>query len=349
MTTKPGPDKNVPVAAEAARPEAVAGSEVRYDTYLQLDKLLSAQQPISTAPEHDEMLFIIQHQVAELWFKLILHELDAAIECLQRDELPRTIKILNRVKQVQHQLINQWSVLATLTPNEYAAFRDALGSASGFQSPQYRLLEFRLGRKDRAVFARFGHHLEYYRQLKHALERPGLYERPTGYPLKKIIFEDAGGILKGKALKAVIPGGSSTPILTASEIDAVTLDAESVQAAGSMLGSGGIIVIAEGTCMVRLLQVLTRFYRHESCGQCTPCREGSAWMDKIIGRIVAGQGDRADLERLESITGGIMGNTVCALGDAASMPVVGFLRKFREEFEYLIEHGRSMHGGRLEI
>ena len=181
------------------------------------------------------------------------------------------------------------------------------------------------------------------------VERPGLYEWPTGYPLKKIIFEDAGGVLGGRSLKAVIPGGSSTPILKASEIDAVTLDAESVQAAGSMLGSGGIIVIAEGTCMVRLLQVLTRFYRHESCGQCTPCREGSAWMDKIIGRIAAGKGDKGDLERLESITRGIMGNTVCALGDAASMPVAGFLRKFREEFEYYIEHGRSMNGGRLEV
>jgi len=142
---------------------------------------LSAQRPISDAPEHDEMLFIIQHQVAELWFKLILHELDAAIGCLQRDELPRTIKILNRVKQVQHQLINQWSVLATLTPTEYAAFRDALGSASGFQSPQYRLLEFKLGRKDRAVLSRFSHHLEYYRELKHALERPGLYDEFLRY------------------------------------------------------------------------------------------------------------------------------------------------------------------------
>ena len=181
MTKKHGPDKNVSVAPSAAEQASVAGGELRYDTYLQLDKLLSAQQPISKAPEHDEMLFIIQHQVAELWFKLIIHELDAAIECLKRDELPRTIKILNRVKQVQHQLINQWSVLATLTPNEYAAFRDALGSASGFQSPQYRLLEFTLGRKDRAVLARFSHHLEYYRQLRTALERPSLYDEFLRY------------------------------------------------------------------------------------------------------------------------------------------------------------------------
>ena len=180
MTIKPEPEKekDVPVVAEAA---PTGANDVRYDTYLQLDTLLSAQQPISGAPEHDEMLFIIQHQVAELWFKLILHELDAAIECLQVGELPRTIKILNRVKQVQHQLINQWSVLATLTPTEYGAFRDALGSASGFQSPQYRLLEFKLGRKDRTVLARFSHHLEYYRKLKHALERPGLYDEFLRY------------------------------------------------------------------------------------------------------------------------------------------------------------------------
>src|SRR5687767_4089863 len=178
MTTKPGPEKDVPMAVDG---EPIGANDVRYDTYLQLDKLLGAQRPISSAPEHDEMLFIIQHQVAELWFKLILHELDAAVESLKRDELPRTIKILNRVKQVQHQLINQWSVLATLTPTEYAAFRDALGTASGFQSPQYRLLEFKLGRKDRAVLSRFSHHLEYYRELKHALERPGLYDEFLRY------------------------------------------------------------------------------------------------------------------------------------------------------------------------
>jgi len=179
--------------------------------------------------------------------------------------------------------------------------------------------------------------------------KPGLYERETGYPLKKIIYEDAGGILGKKPLKAVIPGGSSTPILTADEIDGLTLDAESLQAVGSMLGSGGIIVIGEGTCMVRLLQVLTRFYSHESCGQCAPCREGTAWMDRVIGRIVEGRGDPKDLERLERITRGVMGNTVCALGDAASMPVVSFVKKFRDEFEYFIVHGRSMHDGRLEI
>ncbi len=181
------------------------------------------------------------------------------------------------------------------------------------------------------------------------VNRPGLYERPTGYPLKRIIFEDCGGIPGGKKLKAVIPGGSSTTVLLASEIEGVTLDAESLQQSGSMLGSGGVIVIAEGTCMVTLLQILTRFYSHESCGQCTPCREGTAWMDKILGRIVKGKGVKGDLDGLERITAGIMGNTVCALGEAASMPVQGFIRKFRNEFEQYIEHGRSMYDGRLEI
>jgi NADH-quinone oxidoreductase subunit F len=180
------------------------------------------------------------------------------------------------------------------------------------------------------------------------VNRPGLYERPTGYPLRQLIFDDAGGILGGKALKAVIPGGSSTPVLTAAEIDAITLDAASLQKAGSMLGSGGVIVVAEGTCMVRLLQVLTRFYSHESCGQCTPCREGTAWMNDIVARVVSGRGEAADLANLRRIPEGIMGNTICALGDAAAMPVQSFLKKFGPEFEYFVEHRRSLHDGRLE-
>ncbi len=178
---------------------------------------------------------------------------------------------------------------------------------------------------------------------------PGVFEKPTGYPLQKLIFEDAGGVLGGKALKAVIPGGSSTPVLTAAEIETITLDAPSLQQAGSMLGSGGVIVIAEGTCMVRVLQVLTRFYSHESCGQCAPCREGTAWMNDIMTRIVSGRGKPGDLDRLLRIPAGIMGNTVCALGDAAAMPVMSFLKKFRNEFEYFIDEGRSVHDGRLEV
>jgi NADH-quinone oxidoreductase subunit F len=179
------------------------------------------------------------------------------------------------------------------------------------------------------------------------VERPGLFEKPTGYPLKDLIFDDAGGILGGRRLKAVIPGGSSTPILTAAEIETVTLDPESMTKAGSMVGSGAVIVIAEGTCMVRLLQVLSRFYAHESCGQCTPCREGTDWMNRILERIVAGRGTPADLATLRRIPTGIQGNTVCALGDAASMPVASFIRKFGEEFEHFVTQGRSMYDGRL--
>jgi NADH-quinone oxidoreductase subunit F len=179
------------------------------------------------------------------------------------------------------------------------------------------------------------------------VERPGLFEKPTGYPLKTLIERDCGGVLGGRRLKAVIPGGSSTPILTAAEIEHVTLDPESMSKAGSMVGSGAVIVVAEGTCMVRLLQVLTRFYAHESCGQCTPCREGTDWMNRILERIIGGRGTAADLATLRRLPTGIQGNTVCALGDAASMPVASFLKKFGDEFEHYVAHGASLHGGRL--
>ncbi|HEU4619234.1 MAG TPA: tryptophan 2,3-dioxygenase family protein [Gammaproteobacteria bacterium] len=180
MNGKTGEDKHVSEGEKDAASEAVeAPAGVRYDTYLQLDKLLSAQRPV--ASHHDEMLFIIQHQVAELWFKLVLHELDSAIECLKQDELARAIKNLRRVTTVQQQLTAQWSVLATLTPRDYAAFRDSLGTASGFQSPQYRVLEFKLGNKARQMLPMFRHHLEYYRMLKRALESPSLYDEFLRY------------------------------------------------------------------------------------------------------------------------------------------------------------------------
>jgi NADH-quinone oxidoreductase subunit F len=177
--------------------------------------------------------------------------------------------------------------------------------------------------------------------------RPGLHEKPTGYPLRQLIHDDAGGVLGGRPLKAVIPGGSSTPILTAAEVETITLDPECMSKAGTMLGSGAVIVIAEGTCMVRLLQVLTRFYAHESCGQCSPCREGTDWMNRILTRICAGRGTGDDLATLRSVAAGIQGNTVCALGDAAAMPVASFLKKFGPEFDYFVQHGRSMNDGRL--
>src|ERR1700681_336566 len=134
------------------------------------------------------------------------------------------------------------------------------------------------------------------------IERPGVYEIEIGYPFAKFIDEDCGGILGGRALKGIIPGGISTKVLTGKEIEPLTLDNQSLAAAGSSMGSGGMIVIAEGTCMVRLLQGLLRFYHHESCGQCTPCREGMGWLHRIIDRIVAGEGRPEDLDRMIQIS-----------------------------------------------
>jgi tryptophan 2,3-dioxygenase len=147
-----------------------------YGGYLQLDKLLAAQAPLSSPPHHDEMLFIIQHQTSELWFKLILHELRAALSLVRRDQLAPTFKILARVKHVQAQLISQWAVLATLTPSEYGEFRHVLGPASGFQSLQHRLIEFILGNKDRRMLAVHAHDPEAHAQLLAALQAPTLYD-----------------------------------------------------------------------------------------------------------------------------------------------------------------------------
>jgi tryptophan 2,3-dioxygenase len=182
MTIKTGEEKSTtPDTAEKLADADSSSRGVRYDTYLQLDKLLSAQRTLTEPEHHDEMLFIIQHQVAELWFKLVLHEIDSAIECLKQDELARSIKTLARVTIVQQQLTSQWAVLATLTPKAYAEFRDRLGTASGFQSPQYRVLEFKLGNKARDLVPMFRHHLEYYRKLKRALESPSLYDEFLRY------------------------------------------------------------------------------------------------------------------------------------------------------------------------
>jgi NADH-quinone oxidoreductase subunit F len=179
--------------------------------------------------------------------------------------------------------------------------------------------------------------------------RPGVYEIEIGYPWKRLIDEDAGGMLDGAALKCVIPGGISTKVLTAAEIETLNLDPAEVEAAGSSMGSGGMVVIAEGTCMVRLLQVMLRFYHHESCGQCTPCREGMGWLHRIIDRIVAGQGRLADLDAMQRISRLQDGNTICGMGDAAGYAVLGILAKYRHEFEHWIEQGRSMHEGNLEM
>ncbi|MEO1007396.1 MAG: tryptophan 2,3-dioxygenase [Planctomycetota bacterium] len=147
-----------------------------YGGYLRLDKILAAQQPLSDPPHHDEMLFIIQHQTTELWFKLMVHELEAAIAAVERDDLSPCFKILARVKHILSQLLNQWSVLATLTPTEYVQFRDVLGPASGFQSFQYRLVEFLLGNKDARMLKVHGHDAEAHARLETALRAPSLYD-----------------------------------------------------------------------------------------------------------------------------------------------------------------------------
>lgn len=152
-----------------------------YAGYLCLDRLLSAQQPLSAPPHHDEMLFIIQHQTSELWIKLVLHELAAAIRHVQQDQLEPCFKILSRIKQIQMQLFNQWAVLETLTPTEYAEFREVLGTASGFQSPQYRALEFMLGNKAAELVAVFRHDAAVHRELSGLLNRPSLYDEFLRY------------------------------------------------------------------------------------------------------------------------------------------------------------------------
>ncbi len=180
------------------------------------------------------------------------------------------------------------------------------------------------------------------------VNRPGVYEIETGYPWAQFIHQDCGGIVGGRALKAVVPGGISTKVLTGAEIEPLHLDSQEVEAAGSSLGSGGMIAIADGTCMVRLLQVMLRFYHHESCGQCTPCREGMGWMHRIIDRIVAGDGRPEDIGRLYDIARWNDGNTICGMGDAAGYAASGILNKFRDEFEFWIEHKRSRCDGVLE-
>jgi NADH-quinone oxidoreductase subunit F len=172
------------------------------------------------------------------------------------------------------------------------------------------------------------------------IAKPGVYELEMGYPFKKFLEEDCGGVPNGKKLKGVIPGGGSMPVLRPEEIEKVNLDYESVQAAGSLLGSGGVIVMDETTCMVRAAWNIARFYAHESCGQCSPCREGCHWMEKIFHRIERGAGDPVDLDLILNISGNIMGNTICPFGDAAAMPAAAFVKKFRDEFDAHIAEKR---------
>jgi len=179
------------------------------------------------------------------------------------------------------------------------------------------------------------------------VNKPGVYELPMGIKLRDIIYEHAGGILNGRKLKAVIPGGSSAPVLTADEID-LAMDFDSLAKAGSMLGSAGVIVLDEAVSMVEAMAVLIRFYAHESCGQCTPCREGTGWMRKIIERVLDGGGHEIDPANLVRIARNIIGNSICPLGEAAALPVVSFVTKFRGEFEEYVrrEEQRSTRAPR---
>lgn len=176
------------------------------------------------------------------------------------------------------------------------------------------------------------------------VKKPGVYELPAGTNLKEIIYEYGGGIKDDLKLKAVIPGGTSVPVFRADEID-VPADMESIMEAGSMLGTGGIIVIPSGVCMVRMLCIIMTFYAHESCGKCTPCREGTEWMRILLSRIEAGEGEEGDLELILDVCDNMDGKTICALSEAAVMPAVSFIGKFREEFDHHIREKGCLDGG----
>ncbi len=173
------------------------------------------------------------------------------------------------------------------------------------------------------------------------VNRPGNYEVPMGTPFAELL-EMAGGVREGRRLKAVIPGGSSAPVLPGEVMMDLTMDYDSIQQAGSMLGSGAVIVMDDSNCMVKVLDRISYFYYEESCGQCTPCREGTGWMHRVVHRIETGQGRPEDLDLLDDVANKIMGRTICALGDAAAMPVASFVKHFRDEFQYHIDHKKCM-------
>jgi NADH-quinone oxidoreductase subunit F len=173
------------------------------------------------------------------------------------------------------------------------------------------------------------------------VQKPGNYEVPLGTPFTKLL-ELAGGMRPGRSLKAVIPGGSSAPVLTAAIMNDVTMDYDSIAKVGSMLGSGAVIVMDDSRCMVKSLLRLSYFYMHESCGQCTPCREGTGWLFRVVDRIAKGQGRVEDIDLLNSVADNIQGRTICALGDAAAMPVRAMIKHFRNEFVHLVEHKTAL-------
>jgi NADH-quinone oxidoreductase subunit F len=179
------------------------------------------------------------------------------------------------------------------------------------------------------------------------VERPGNYEVRMGMPFTELL-DIAGGVWKGRQLKAVIPGGPSTAVMPAAAIMGATMDYDGLSKAGSSLGAGSMIVMDETTCMVKTLKRLSYFFYEESCGQCTPCREGTGWLYRVVKRIVEGEGRMGDLDLLTDVSSNISGRTICALGDAAATPVLSFIKHFRPEFEYYIQHGKSMVTGKAE-
>lgn len=172
------------------------------------------------------------------------------------------------------------------------------------------------------------------------VNNPGNFEVPLGTPFKDLL-QLAGGVRDGRQIKAVIPGGSSMKVIPGDVMMTLDMDYDSIQKAGSGLGSGGVIVMDDTTCMVDTLLNLTQFYSHESCGQCTPCREGTGWMERLLTRMTQGQSEISDLEKLRNVADNIEGRTICALGEAAAWPVQSFLTHFRDEFEYFIKHKKS--------
>lgn len=174
------------------------------------------------------------------------------------------------------------------------------------------------------------------------VNKPGNFEIPMGLPFKDLLAM-AGGVRQGHTLKAVIPGGSSVPVLHGDVMLETNMDYDSISKAGSALGSGAVVVMDDSTCMVKMLQRISRFYYSESCGQCTPCREGTGWLYRVLTRIVDGKGQQEDLDKLVDVANKIEGRTICALGDAAAWPVQSFLKRFRHEFEYMVKHdGKSI-------
>ena len=177
------------------------------------------------------------------------------------------------------------------------------------------------------------------------VKRPGVYEVPIGTPFKTFLEDNCGGMLDGVGLKALIIGGSSVPVVTGETALKINMDYESCEEHGTLLGSGGVIVIGEGTCMVRSLMVMLRFYHHESCGQCTPCREGTGWIERIVTRIEHGDAEPGDIDELYRIADSMELRTICTLADAAAWPTKSFIDVFRSEFEAHIEKGCCPFGG----